>query len=623
MDEDPIVFESKAVPKHQYMESLLSKCNNLAELLDEVPVAIKKYDIRSFFRGAHTDMLNVTNWIDSLKDEYVIVKGHIQSGKSNFMICASNLLVFMGFNVVIVLRNNKADRAQFEENFNEFQQTHNELFNRSPIVSTVSSKKEGDIYLLLGNESNLSKTMDTLRRTKRPFAVFIDEVDAIDAGGECKRAKAVAELKEKAYCVFGVSGTVMDPLAKENVRRKNFITLKTPADYKGVFNNKIRLTNVINTCTLEDEYNHFSGRVSDDLFETTQLDSFIRHYTSLPAWSHHPRICLIHISKCVEPYKKIQEKVCEHYPDVMTLVYNGEGITRQMGADAFLYKKESIATVLQDIKTHSHVVSTILIFAGELASRGISFKSADRQWHLTDQFLLVAKTTDEPELVQKVRLCGRYQDDIPLTLYSTEKIIHDLRCAYFRQEEIIMKAKEGRARDYCKNGIEEMEISKSKKTSRSMTKDSQAVLPVQYVNRETGIPMCVYKGNGLVPDETFAMYGMDAPEREHVEQPGADVQDTGIQDERLDTCEIYVTLDDVSGQTKETYELILEFFADYHDGWTERATISKYLQENGHGNVDRINARFEHLIAKGRRVSQPSSLVFKKDGARWKVRQLK
>jgi len=77
----------------QMISYLFEKCPDLHQLNGE-----KSRTIREMF--------------SSLKGRYLTVKGHIQSGKTNFMICASTLFLLSGYSVVIVLRNNKADQEQ-------------------------------------------------------------------------------------------------------------------------------------------------------------------------------------------------------------------------------------------------------------------------------------------------------------------------------------------------------------------------------------------------------------------------------------------------------------------------------------------------------------------------------
>jgi hypothetical protein len=506
------------------------------------------------------------NWIHSLKGEYIIAKGHIQSGKTNFTICVSNLLIYMGFNVAIILRNNKADREQFKDNFSEFQFEHNSIYNQRPLlVSSVSknlslaiafpsgknlslaiafpsgkkSVNMPQIFLSLGNVTNMKKTFIGLSSSSRPYVVIIDEVDSIDSGGDSKKSKILYDMKKGSYCVFGVSGTVMDPIAKEKVQTKNIITLKTPSDYKGVFNNKIQLqSKVTEDFEFDEEKNKYSGLTDDNLFKNVELESFIRHYLTMSPFNfvtkYHPRVCLVNIAKCIEPYMKAQKKICEMFPGVITIVYNGEGITVKRG-DSLSIRKTTISEVLQDIKDTFSDVKHIIIFAGELAGRGISFKSKDRLWHLTDEFLIVAKKSDEPELMQKVRLCGRYQDDILLTLFTTKKIISDLRCACYRQEECVFESKKEDNKDkICKDVLTQMVFSKSKMTNRSLFKDKCVSLKLKVVNgQDDGLSSSVYEGGELLPNSFYDLYKTNRPSQEdrHKYQEDQDDDDDEEEDD--------------------------------------------------------------------------------------------
>jgi hypothetical protein len=205
-----------------------------------------------------------------------------------------------------------------------------------------------------------------------------------------------------------------------------------------------------------------------------------------------------------------------------------------------------------------------------------------------------------------------YNDDIPLTLYSTEKILNDITKAHFRQEEILcsLKKLDEKFNGDCKNFMESLPIHKNKFTSRKMVKDVRASISFTITTENVGWNINVYKKQDLPPSIYYQSYGQDVPVVEEAKQV------------EIETGEIYVEERDLSAQTLETYLLICEFFEEnYRNTWTQRSVISKYLQQNGHGDVNAINARFEHLIAKGSR-KQKEGLVFKKNGHRWSVKKL-
>jgi len=405
--------------------------------------------------------MSISHTLESLHHRYFTVKGHIQSGKTRFIIETSRSLLALGLDVVVIVRNNRADREQ--------------LLDRL-------GAPDKRIRIALGNHSSITAVRETL---KQPFALFLDEVDAVDSGTEAKKTVAIAEIKALAYCCFGVSGTVMDVIAKERVMPDTLIQIPIPPAYKGIVNNKITMKTLPSS-------SRFAGKTGDDLFQTMDLTGFLGEYLK----KETPRLCLFTITDCILPCENAQETITHLYPTVATIVYNGNGILFRKGEERRHYAHTPLSMVLQRLKDEGH--QTLLIFAGELAGRGLSFVSRDRGWHLTDQVLLVSKGTDEPELMQRIRLCGVYDDDWPLTLYSTEATLTDLRKACFRQEEYIEAVSTGDGAQTAREIVEALEMSRKKFTSRKMVKDSTATMAVQKTSKEVGWSTEIY---GIVSKE--------------------------------------------------------------------------------------------------------------------------
>jgi hypothetical protein len=76
--------------------------------------------------------------------------------------------------------------------------------------------------------------------------------------------------------------------------------------------------------------------------------------------------------------------------------------------------------------------------SGILSGRGINFVSSPSyKWHLTHQILATSVTRSVSDLIQSIRLFGRYNDDIPLTLYTPQNHINDLRKGIALHEQFI------------------------------------------------------------------------------------------------------------------------------------------------------------------------------------------
>jgi hypothetical protein len=399
--------------------------------------------------------------INNLQKQY-IVKGHVQSGKTNFIINTSKIFLDLNYLIVIIVRDRKSDKEQ--------------LFNRLKI----QIKKYSDVYIILGNASSISKIE---KKLDKPYILFIDEVDFVDHNQKSQKYKSIQILKEKAVSIFGISATIMDSLAKDNILSENLILLDTSTFYKGIQN--IEMIEI-------DENSKFTGKIKSNLFDQDiNLFLFINSFISRKPYKEHPNICLITNSRTKHPCEKAQIELSKHYSNLSIIIYNGNGISFTKGEVSFKSKK-SISSFLQVLKNEGlEIHPHIIIFAGDLAGRSISFTSEDYQWHLTDQRLLVSNTCDEPELIQKIRLCGIYKDDIPLRLYSTKKIILDLKKAFFRQEEIIssLKDTEMKSLDF----INSMEMNTKKLTHRNMVKDQYIQFEFKKVNKETGWSMDLYE----------------------------------------------------------------------------------------------------------------------------------
>jgi hypothetical protein len=474
-------------------------------------------------------------WVESLKDKYTVIKGHVQSGKTNFMICASALFVSMGYSVVHLLRDRTSDRDQIHGRLLRFQEDHNKAFGQTMrVIKTAGAGAKSvdspQIYLALCNKPSVTKVLSIVNASKRPYILFIDEVDFVDSGDATKKYEAIQDMKKSAYCVFGVSATIMDPLGKENITSKNIILLGTESKhgvYKGV--DRIQLLEIDSNCK-------YTGLVDSNLFKEDEglkafVDEFVTRQPIRYVTRTHPNICLVNICRTKGPCFKAQIELGKTHPKLATIVYNGDGISFRQGRTSFK-ERTTISSCLQKLKDNGGVAKYphIMIFAGDLAGRCISFVSEDYTWHLSDQRLLISSSCDEPELIQKIRLCGVYNDDIPLRLYTTKKTISELRKAYLRQEEIICALKSHECDESDDTVVENtrtlmasMALSKAKFGRRNITKDEKADVKIKMVDGDedggwdvdaykmakTKDGLCVPKA--LPPPSFYEAYGRQAP----------------------------------------------------------------------------------------------------------------
>jgi hypothetical protein len=410
--------------------------------------------------------------LEKMSSKYILIKGQVQSGKTNFIINATSMFISKGFSIIHLLRDRLSDRKQL----------HTRLLQHKIRTKIILKKTEIDltiphIYLLLSNKKTMCSIWSTIKESTIPYILFIDEVDYVDSCQTTKKHDIIQEIKQHANRVFGISATIMDPIGKEELSSEHIILLHPHSNYKGI--EFIQMIEIDPTST-------YTGKIHSDLFEQdTGLIPFINEFVERKT-DTFPHICLINICRTKDPCLKAQSTLSETYPNLSTIVYNSNGITFCQGK-VIKKIKMTISVFLQYLKDNGGVdkYPHILIFAGDLAGRCISFVSEDYQWHLTEQRLLVSSTCDEPELIQKIRLCGIYNDHIPLRLYTTKKIIDDLRKAFLKQEEIITYLQQNNA-TCIRTSIESMEMNKKKFTSRSMVKDKNAEFHMIKVDKEVG-----------------------------------------------------------------------------------------------------------------------------------------
>lgn len=629
--------------------------------------------------------IDISEKINEKNISQAIVKGNIQSGKTEYMtIIMLYIVLFVKRSVIIIVRNYTQDKRQFAKRINEFKDKYGKIYKEIEnvcVVENVLCKKiqldgKPKIYILLDNRENIARMNKINILTETRYSIIFDEADLTDSSEDhLSRDRDISFLKKNSDQIVWVSGTVIDKLVKEEgIKKEDIVILKTPKDYKSILSSHIKMIKV------EGEMVNNSTK---NVFESNpDIHLFLEEYIKKPVFESQPRICLFSVTNIQKVMNEFQNEIEERFPNLFsTIVYNGEGTMFRKG-NKIIRMSNGISDCLQflkmngDIDVHHH----ILIISGLLASRGISFVSDDYNWHLSEQYSIISKTTNEADMLQKIRLHGVYKDDIPLILYTN--VVSDILKAVYKQEELIFSCKEKcddkDSKTLLKDiNLSEDKFSKNKKLVRSITR-SVPYKPNRVKGDDGGWSTDIYKKKKVVPENVFHLYDMtimtimtinkDIKHKKIITDDDEDDEDdkknnedlilSSLQDSREDREKpafplekkrisslresgdkrddkemgedkntIYITLKDVSKQTKETYDLIVEYFDEnYKSSWVQRSIISKYFQEKGHSNIARINARFEHLIAKGNKDNKEEieeCLVFKKEQNRWYIKIIK
>jgi hypothetical protein len=429
------------------------------------------------------------------------VFGAIQSGKTNFMITSAVWFALNGKSSIIVVRNYTDDSDQIEfriKSYNKLLQKSltqaglpSNLFsietvNENKINSQVLSGETPKIMISLCNRTALQKiTSKITEQENRKYVLFIDEADLLHKtviGTELtnKGEKAVSVeldfLQVSAFCTFAVTGTVLDNILKDGVKPQDLIVLKCPTTYKNHSNFLVeylekpcKFTTNVNHNILENDPNITS--FLDDFIRLKPINTFYRELS--------PNYCLMRVSNVIKPMNNLFDFIADNYKEIATIVYTGEGtklyhknlenidritlsnnIKSEKNGKYHIFKKGGNPQfVLEYLKKNGGVKKYphIITIAGDLASRGISYGSADFSecvknqqlgWHLTRMYATFCKNTDVPEMLQITgRLCISANDGIPLYLHMKEEDHETMLKSYHLTQELCFRVKKNQALD--------------------------------------------------------------------------------------------------------------------------------------------------------------------------------
>lgn len=508
---DNYIFES--CPKLNHIKKLFI-------LKKEVVVEKTIYNETRATKKGKKDCSKVIE-VTEVENKFVLCKGYVQMGKTQFMI--ANAFYFMrhkNLSTIIVLRNFCSDKRQISERIKDYIKTtekyaevnlvdenvnigviNSEKFNKNKFIEGI--KKGGQIIPCIANKAALKKIYDCLyelpNEYQGKFILEIDEVDYIDSSDNATTSY-LQQLKDISYATFGISATILDTSMKETITTKDIVILDTPRFYKGL--------EQIGFEILTEKAVSSNITTSDILSNDQNLAEFLKMYekkkpikvSTTCFGEYHPNILLLKEGKTIAPQHELQKYMTKKHKGITSIVYNSNGISLSSetlnGEDINI----SDAKVSYNGKDNIHTITNcsigdvlyflkrtggadrfpvIVIMAGELAGRGISFVGSDYRecfeknttvWHLSDQYLICPKCTTQPELIQSIRLCCVTKDNVPLTLYTTKEIATDIRKAYHAQEELITRVRAYET-GIISDLLEKIKINKEKVSKRKITKN--------------------------------------------------------------------------------------------------------------------------------------------------------
>ena len=445
--------ELKYVENMKVLEFLNDKCNDIQKLV-------------KLFEPEDSEIFDIQRF----KNKKIVVKGFVQSGKTNFIITASAFFKLIGNkDIVIITRNFTDDEIQL--------QTRIDQFVIDMRKSSIDS--QGKYFINIGNASSLKRLSTQLKG--KDYILFIDEVDFIDNIGTLTSLQ-LEKLKRKSYCTLGVSATVMDPLLKVELDETRLIILSKPENYRGIESFVVK--------TIQNKNTILSWTTADPIIDDPNLTEYLTEFSRKNPYmvdvynEYHPVDTLIRVSTAIFPNRRLLSYLAETFPTVVSMFFSGGGSIELYLPNIMtpIQLSDGKRSVLKSLTTdegelrglYHHFIGTspsqvkqwlyenggvsnyprIITLAGQLASRCISYGASNFEfckrenrlwWHLTEMYLCASPSMDQPELMQTAgRLCVATPkgDNIPLTLYVQEKVKNDLIKSYWLQEELIDRAQQ-------------------------------------------------------------------------------------------------------------------------------------------------------------------------------------
>lgn len=401
---------------------------------------------------------SIINKIKFGLNQHVLIPGKVQSGKLNEKL---NLILHIqecyNFPVILLFRNSNADYHQFIKRFDEFnfkKHQENQPTIKQP-VDILQSKdrlqyilKESNLILGLANPDTLNIINDCL--SKHPdlmnrIVIINDEADlnTFELSMQKLRTKTeniIRTLFNKIYMFFSFTGTpgsilLCNPTLVDKIQT---VDMSIPDDYHGIK----KLTHIVINNVKPSNGGQYNPLEDKENLKLITQDCLQLNKSTL----------LISVSKLCKEHKSIIEFLCQlnkNHSDIVYFelneksvkIYNSKfQLIENKSVNIFKGKKVApIDQAIEDYKNINHIV----IVAGFLAGRGVSFVSSNYDRHLTHQYLSDSESTHLESAMQSIRLCGRYKNNPKLTLYCSQSLYEDLIAQDIDMDKYIRFAADG------------------------------------------------------------------------------------------------------------------------------------------------------------------------------------
>lgn len=482
-----------------------------------------------------------------LDKEYYLIYGAVQSGKTQFLqgITIAHIALSR-CPVIVILRNCRGDAQQLSNRFSDFIKEQNQYFKEAGFSGSnvlkyfyVGGNKSEEslrraftncnMIVAIANKTQLNR-LEKVITPETKYATIIDEADSVAYGEDDVQFRetlhrSILANSGRTYAITATTFNVI--FSEKNIPTKNIIRLPINPEYRGLQKIQMKVIDPKNESELEDylkllsERNAYEHKVDDSLHRGLKKND-------------HPMIMLIKKFHRKLKQQELARQVVEIGNWSEVIVFNGDGLTMYSkhiealahiirggviretseGVTGFKIKprtvhieenegkyyvsvKAQIDEGLQYYKelhmsSKSTRISHLAIVSEGMADRGISFVSKDYKWHLTAQYYEPNKKVFADNIIQSIRLCGNYKDDLPSVLYSTEKVCDDLAKCFLVQEEMLMRCKASEKVKNIPRVLRKMQLCSEKVPEKRRFGVRDSILENLVPGEDGGVPMCEY-----------------------------------------------------------------------------------------------------------------------------------
>ena len=319
-----------------------------------------------------------------LKGQINIIKGHMQSGKTKFMIGMALRYRLCNISSLIIV-NGTADETQLMNRFKEYWEENiiKPLQGKIDIpfpfkliavrdIKKIDFVNEPSIMITLADVSHLSKIYSLIKdnENSKNMVVMIDESDYLDSTPtdllKYKESKNIEEIegivknyndtarivfmdliKHIVFSILLVSATILDNTLKDDIYSKNIIIIDPPKNYKGIQDlicieipkdsQRISLKSLKAKANEYDEYAKTGIEIpKSTLFETDKfllkyLEEFNTQIHQQTTFGTIPNITLIKNTTFVGPQYELYEFIKQNLTNIIPIVWTGDILNVYLG----------------------------------------------------------------------------------------------------------------------------------------------------------------------------------------------------------------------------------------------------------------------------------------------------